>query len=281
VTRAAEPPKGDRVVHQQRAALTLLGGKVYVAYGGLAGDCGNYVGSVLAVPTVGDGPIRSYAVPTPREGGIWTPGGPSVHNGRLLYAVGNGESDSDYDGSDSVLALNPDLTLADRFTPTEWADDNQRDLDLGSMTPVVVNGFVFAQGKRGIGYTLRPDHLGGIGGQVGDAPLCPAYGGPAVDADTVYVPCDSGLRAVRVDRTGQPHQLWQAPVSAQGSPVLGGGAVWLVDWGTGVLYALDPGSGTVRQQISVGAAPHFASPTLARGKAYVGTLRGVVAVAGA
>jgi polyvinyl alcohol dehydrogenase (cytochrome) len=281
VTRAAEAPKGDPVAHQQRAALTLLGGKVYIAYGGLAGDCANYIGSVVAVPTVGDGPVLSYAIPTTREGGIWTPGGPPVHNGRLLYAVGNGESDSGYDGSDSVIALNPDLTLADRFAPREWVDDNRRDLDLGSMTPVVVNGFVFADGKRGIGYTLRPDHLGGIGGQVADAPLCPAYGGPAVVGDVVYVPCDDGLRAVRVDGSGQLYQLWQAPVSAQGSPVVGGGAVWVVDWGSGVLYALDPGQGTVRQKISVGSAPHFASPTLARGKAYVGTLSGVVAVSGA
>jgi outer membrane protein assembly factor BamB len=115
---------------------------------------------------------------------------------------------------------------------------------------------------------------------VDDAPLCPAFGGPAVSGDIAYLPCDNP-RAVRVDSSGQIHQLWQAPVSAQGSPVLGGGAVWVVDWGSGVLYALDPAHGTVRQKISVGGAPHFASPTLARGKAYVGTLSGVVAVAGA
>src|SRR5205823_1583527 len=49
--RAAEPPKGDRIAHQQRAALTLLAGRVYVAYGGLYGDCGTYFGSVVSVPT--------------------------------------------------------------------------------------------------------------------------------------------------------------------------------------------------------------------------------------
>jgi hypothetical protein len=40
------------------------------------------------------------------------------HNGRLLYAVGNGESTGDYDSSDSVLALTPKLTLAGRFQPS-------------------------------------------------------------------------------------------------------------------------------------------------------------------
>ena len=280
VTRVAEAPKGEPVAHQQRAALTLFQNRIYIAYGGLAGDCAKYIGSVIALPTTGSAPALSYAVPTPREGGIWTPAGASVHNGHLLYAVGNGESADAYDGSDSVLALDADLKLADRFSPTEWADDNKRDLDLGSMTPVVVNNFVFADGKRGIGYTLRPDHFGEIGGQVADSPLCAAFGGPAVRDDVVYVACSNGLHAVRIDTAGQMHQLWQGPKAATGSPVLGGGAVWVVDVDGGVLYALDQTSGAIRQKITIGRAPHFASPSLAHGRAYVGTMTGVVAVNG-
>jgi len=98
--RAVEPPRGDRVAHQQRAALMLLDGWVYIAYGGLAGDCAQYVGAVVGAPTTGSAPLRSYAVPTTREGGIWAPGGGVVVGGRLLYAVGNGESTTTYDGSD-------------------------------------------------------------------------------------------------------------------------------------------------------------------------------------
>ncbi len=278
VSRAAEPPKGDPVAHQQRAALNLLDGRVYIAYGGLAGDCGQYIGSVVSVPTTGTGAPVSYAVPTPREGGIWAPGGGAVHNGQLLYAVGNGESSSDYDGSDSVLRLDRDLKLVDRFAPVTWAEDNDADLDLGSLTSVVVNGYVFTAGKRGTGYTLRPNHLGGIGGQVGQGPVCKAYGGPAVDGDTIYVPCRDGVRAVRVAADGQIHVRWQAAVPARGSPVVSGGAVWVVDYDGGVLYALDPATGAVRQQLPIGKAPHFASPTLANGRVYVGTLDGVTAV---
>jgi outer membrane protein assembly factor BamB len=69
-------------------------------------------------------------------------------------------------------------------------------------------------------------------------------------------------------------------VPAAGSPVVGGAAVWTVDYDGGVLYALDPATGAVRQQLAVGEAPHFASPTLAGGRVYVGTLTGVVAVRG-
>jgi outer membrane protein assembly factor BamB len=278
VTRAAEPPEGDPIAHQQRGALTLLAGKVYIPYGGLYGDCGRYIGSVVAIPTVGDAPAVAYAVPTSREGGIWAPGGGVEQGGRLLYAIGNGESTSGWDSSDSVLALTPQLQVADRFAPTTWPDDNAQDLDLGSMSPAVVNGFVFIAGKRGTGYTLRLNQFGGIGGQVAQADICKAFGGSAVNGDVVYVPCADGTRAVQVDSAGQLHGLWHATVAARGSPVLGGGAVWVVDYQAGLLDLLDPGTGAVRQKLSIGPAPHFASPTLAGGQAYVGTMTGVVAV---
>jgi outer membrane protein assembly factor BamB len=279
VTRSAEAPKGQPVAHQQRGALTLYQGRVYIPYGGLWGDCGQYIGSVVSIPTRGDGPATSYAVPTTREAGIWAPAGGTVHNGRLLYAVGNGESTGGkYDGSDSVLALGPDLKLLDSFAPNTWADDNARDLDLGTMSPIVVNGYVLIAGKRGFGYTIKPDHFGGIGGEVTQTKVCSAFGGAAVDGEIAYVPCPDGLRAVHVDAAGKIEVRWHGPTKAAGSPVVGGGAVWVVDYDGGVLYALDPGTGAVRQQIAIGKAPHFASPTLSGGRALVGTLTGVVAV---
>ncbi len=276
--RDAEPPKGARVAHQQRSALTVLGDRVYISYGGLAGDCSQYIGSVVAVPTTGTGQLLSYAVPTTREAGMWTPGGGTVYNGRLYYAVGNGEAvDGAYDGSDSVIALNPDVTLADRFAPAVWAQDNAADLDLGSMTPAVTGSHVFIAGKRGTGYVLDAGHLGGIGGELNKADVCRAFGGAAVDGDVVYVPCPDGTRAVQVDAGGSQHLLWRAATPAAGSPVLGGG-VWVVDYDGGVLYVLDPATGSVRAHLSIGKAPHFASPTLSAGHAYVGTLNGVTAV---
>jgi polyvinyl alcohol dehydrogenase (cytochrome) len=279
--RSAEPPKGDRVAHQQRAALNLLDGRVYIAFGGLAGDCAAYIGSVIALPTTGAAPAISYAIPTTREAGIWAPGGGTLVGGTLMYAVGNGESTSGYDGSDSVIALDRDLKLVDRFSPTTWINDNANDLDLGSMTPAVVGSYVYADGKRGVGYTLKADHLGGIGGQVAQAQVCQAYGGAAVSGDTIYVPCDDGPRAVTIDPAGAIKVGWHSSVRARGSPVVGGGAVWVVDYDAGELYALDPATGAVRQHLTIGVSPHFASPTLASDHAYVGTMTGVVAVAGA
>src|SRR5207249_10547451 len=69
VTRAAEAPKGNPVAHQQRSALTLYNGCVYIPYGGLYGDCGSYLGSVVGIPTTDTGAAISYAIPISREGG--------------------------------------------------------------------------------------------------------------------------------------------------------------------------------------------------------------------
>jgi len=276
--RPAEPPTGDRIAHQQRSALTVLGGRVYVAYGGLFGDCGEYVGSVVSVPTTGDAPLVSYVIPTTREGGIWAPGGGAVAGDRLYYGVGNGESTSGYDGSDSIIVLRPDLTLVDRFAPATWADDNAKDLDLGSMTPAVVGRWVYADGKRGVGYVLDANHLGDIGGEASQAAVCPAFGGAAVSADTIYLPCADGPRAITIDPTGHITLRWQSNIRAKGSPVVGGDQVWVVDYDSGVLYTLDAATGGVRQQVHIGPSPHFASPTLARNHAYVRTLSGVTAI---
>lgn len=278
-TRSAEPAAGSAADAQQRGALTVAFGRVYIPYGGLAGDCGNYVGSVVAIPVSGTGNQLSYGVPTPRNGGIWTPGGLVVRDETLLAAVGNGAETGTYDGSDSVLALTPDLKRAGFFAPAEWAADNASDSDLGSMSPAVVGGYVLMAGKRGTGYVLDPNHLGGVGGQIAQMPLCAAYGAAAVDGTTAYLPCHGGVRAVTVSAKGVSVP-WQAdPQSAGDPPAVGGGAVWSVDDGAGVLYALDQRTGKQIAQVNIGEAPHFASPTLGRDRAYIGTLDGVTAVA--
>jgi len=240
-------------------------------------------GRKVSLTTAGAGKL-SYAVPTTREAGIWGTAGGVVDGDHLLYAVGNGESTTTYDGSDSVLALSADLQRTDFFAPSDWATQNAGDADLGSMSPALVGQYVYADGKAGIGYVLRHDRLGGVGGQVSQlANGCQAFGGSAVSGSTVYLPCTTGPRAVTIAADGTASQLWRAATSvpAAGSPVIGGGAVWVVDYNGGVLYALNPGTGAALAQIRVGQAPNFASPTLSGSRAYVGTRAGVTAVGGA
>lgn len=265
---------------QERGALTVAGGRVWVPFGGLTGDCGGYKGRVVGVRLDGSGDPVSYTVPTAREAGIWAPPGPAVDaDGNLLVAVGNGASGSggSYDHSDSVLKIGTDGTLRDSYSPSNWASDNEGDLDLGSQGPALVGTrWVFAAGKSGFGYVLRQDRLGGIGGEVSKAQVCRSYGGTAVVRDVVFVPCDDGVRAVRIDSAGVMHVLWHA--SVPGSPVVGGGRVWSLDPGAGVLHALDPRTGVPREQVAVGATSRFATPALHGRDVIVPTLAGITVV---
>lgn len=275
-------PGVDPVAMQERGALAIAGGRVWVPFGGRAGDCGDYKGRVVGVPLDGKGAPLAYTVPTPREGGIWAPPGAAVDaGGRLLVAVGNGAHGrgDPYDYSDSVLQLGVDARLIDSFSPTTWGSDNEDDLDLGSQGPALIGTkWVFIAGKSGTGYVLRQGHLGGIGGQVWQGPVCRSFGGAAVDGDVVYVPCDDGIRAVRVDAAGTARVLWRASSSIAGSPVLGGGRVWTLDQDVGVLHALDAATGRSTADVEVGVTSRFATPALSGSHLLVPTLAGLTIV---
>jgi polyvinyl alcohol dehydrogenase (cytochrome) len=285
VRRDLPAPDGHPRYDQQRPALAITAGRVYVAFGGLFGDCGPYIGSVVGVPLSGHGALISYRVPTTREGAIWGTGGPTLGpHGALYVSVGNGAAARGrYDGSDSVLALSSGLRRTGFFAPRSWAADNANDLDLGSMSPAVLaDGSVVADGKRGTAYLLNGAHLGGIGGQRAQAAVCAAFGGPSVRGTVAYIPCAEGGMAAVDTAGGRLRVLWRGPPGAAGSPVLGGGAVWVPGIDSGTLYELDPSTGRVRHQIGLGSAlPHFASPSLSGDLVFTGTLNGITAVRGA
>jgi outer membrane protein assembly factor BamB len=266
----------DPRTHQQRPALAVANGYVYIGFGGLAGDCGQYIGEVVGVPASGSGATISYRVPTSREGAVWATGGPVIDgSGNLYVSVGNGASTSTFDGTDSVLELSPSLQLLSFFAPSTWASDNANDADLGSLSPVLVpGGWVFIAGKSGTGYVLHQGSLGGIGGQANSAHVCTGFGGSAQNGGTVYVPCVGTLREVQVGANGSLTPGWQTS-AAGGPPVIGGGAVWSVNTSSGRLVALDPATGATLGSISVGAVPHFVSPTLWQGRVLVGTNAGI------
>ena len=112
--------------------------------------------------------------------------------------------------------------------------------------------------------------------------MCPAYGGAAVAGSTVYEPCEQGGMAAISTAGNKIRVLWRGPTNAWGSPVVGGGAVWVTDWTSGTLYQLNPATGAIRHSLSLGTSlPHFASMSMVSSHAYLGTMDGVVAVAGA
>ena len=268
----------NRVAEQQRGALAVANGRVYAPFGGLYGDCGDYVGYITATPTSGTGTTTHYAVPTAREGGMWAASGPAVApDGTVYVAVGNGASTGGpYDGSDSVLRLSPDLSSRlDFFAPAAWAEQNATDTDLGSTGPLLVAGGLLVQsGKDGNVYVLDASHLGGIGSAKAHAGGCRGFGGMAADGGAVFVPCTSGVRRFDVTATAIVAG-WR--VSATGPPVVGGGAVWSLDTGNGVLHAYDEATGAGLASARVGAVTRFTAPVLAGTTAIVGARAAVVA----
>jgi len=277
-------PDGQPRYDQQRPGLSIQGGRVYVAFGGLYGDCGPYRGSVVGIPLSGAGPLISYVVPTAREGAIWGTSGPVTGpDGTMYVSVGNGSVTSTrFDGSDAVTALSPDLKRTGVFAPSTWREDNDSDLDLGSTQPALLpDGMLLADGKSGTAYLVSAAHLGGVGGQVTQAQVCPAFGAAAVQGSIVYEPCEQGGLAA-IDTTGnQIHVRWRGPAGAWGSPVVGGGAVWVTDWNAGTLYELDQTTGAARGSLSLGTAlPHFSSMSMTGSHAFLGTMEGMIAVGG-
>src|SRR5207237_5690062 len=152
------------------------------------------------------------------------------------------------------------------------------DVDLGSIAPTVLaKGLVFQAGKEGVGYLLRQDHLGGIGGAVFEKSVCgSAWGGTAYFNGRVYVPCADGLTAVRIKPGPSFGISWHASGFFSGPPIVAGGAVWCVGIDSGKLYAFNPATGHRLEARTIPAVEHFTTPAAANGRLYVGATRRVV-----
>lgn len=270
-----DPPGDDPAALLQRTGLNLDGTALVFGLGGNFGDCGAYHGWVVSVPVRG-GPARRFEIdpaPGERQGAVWMGGAaPEVSRGDIWFAAGNGSvtTPHPYDGSDSVNELDHALGVRQRFAPAHWYQDNARDLDLGSTAPALVGRFVVQVGKSGVAYLLRRRSLGGVGGRSATATaVCTggvADGGNAVSGAVVYLPCQSGLEAVRAGGAGL-QVLWHAATRPSGPPIVAGGLVWSI--GGTTLYGIDPATGATRDRLSIGNnANHFPTPSAAGGRLF-------------
>jgi outer membrane protein assembly factor BamB len=165
----------------QRSALSLVGGKVYVAYGGHVGDCGNYHGWVVAIDA--KDPTKTAAWATLGKGeAIWAAGG-MASDGTNIYAVtGNstsGASSRTNSDSEAVVRIH-DMAALDRsdkniYFPASWQTMDGQDADFGASSPLYLSlpgstpeNYVLAIAKDGHMYVLDSTNLGGMGGHVVD-----------------------------------------------------------------------------------------------------------------
>lgn len=268
--RAIDPPGLQPAPEQQRGALALSNGRVYIPFGGLYGDCGPYKGAVVSVAADGSGDITAYVVPTRRMAGIWNPAGSAIDaSGDLWVTTGNSASQSNFDFGNAVIRLDPQLNLADYFAPSNWARLNAGDTDLGSLGPVLLpNGRVLAMGKEGIAYLADAGNLGHVGNplaslQVGGG----AFGAAATSGTTVFVPTTRALVAISA-KGDQLAVTWRAS-GGSGPPIIAGSAVWALGY-DGKLRAMDPASGSVVFSAQLGnPVSRFVSPAAAGGRVFV------------
>jgi polyvinyl alcohol dehydrogenase (cytochrome) len=287
MTRDVDPAGANTAALLQRTGLTLDDGRVVFGMGGNFGDCASYQGRVIAAPETGGHP-RTFTVDAAAgesQGAVWMGGAAPVvgSRGHVWVATGNGSvysSSHAYDDSDSVLELSPTMRLLQYFAPTSWATNNSQDLDMSTAPALLPDGQVILAGKSRIVYLLDGGRLGGIGHQ--QASLASACsqdidGGIALAGMTVYLPCEAGIIAVRAAQSPPAlHLLWSSGTGG-GPPIVAAGLVWTIGQ-NGVLSGLDPATGKIRQQASIGAvANHFATPSVADGLMLAPAARDVVA----
>jgi len=268
--RAIDPQGLDPVVEQQRGALALSAGRVYVPFGGLYGDCGQYRGAVVSVAADGSGDLAAYIVPTSRMAGIWNPEGPAVDShGDLWVTTGNSAGQSTFDYGNALIRLSPELKVLDYFAPADWARLNAGDIDLGSLGPVLLgDGRALAVGKDGIAYLADAGNLGHVGKPLASLDIgSSAFGAAATAGSTAFIPCTRAL--VALSAKGDKLTVAWSLDGGSGPPIVAAGVVWALGY-DGKLRAVDPATGTVRFSAQLSdPVSRFISPAAAAGRVFV------------
>jgi hypothetical protein len=185
-------------------------------------------------------------------------------------ATGNAAFDGSRSWGDSVLGLTRDGQLRKSFTPTNQAELNAGDVDLGSAAPALLPGGLMLQGgKEGKLVLLSRRAPNGrtragpaTGGQLQTLPTPGGdamFTASAVAGRRVFVTTGAGTAAY-VLRGRRLHALWSDD-HAGTSPVLAGGLLWIYD-PAGRLRVLRPGSGDTVADLPAGAG-HWNSPIVA------------------
>jgi outer membrane protein assembly factor BamB len=298
MSQGVDPPRADPAALLQRTGLTLDADQVVFGFGGNYGDCSSYRGRVVAVPEAGGTPryFTVDAAPGESQGAVWMGGAAPVvdSGGHIWVSTGNGSVTSAkraFDDGDAVLELSSSLRRLQYFAPSTWRANNANDLDMSIAPALLSNGQVILAGKSRIVYLLNGSHLGGIGGQqatlagelhglTGSVCGDDIDGGVAVVGTTVYLPCTSGIIAVRASRSPPALKLlWSSGIGG-GPPIVAAGLVWTIGQDNGMLYGLDPATGRVRQQVAMGRpANHFPTPSVGDGLLLAACAQNVVAFA--
>jgi hypothetical protein len=301
----------DSLKSCQRPGLLLEDGIVYIAYGSNGCDTTHgwvfaYNATTLAQLGVFNTSPNQIKGATVWQGGA---GLAADNSGNVYFITANGTFDANTGGSDfgdSFMKLSlgsGGLTWSDYFTPYDQANMGTNDLDLGSGgvlllpdQPTSPPHLAIGAGKTGTIYLINRDNLGHfqpnnnnqivqwLQNVLGEVEGTPAYWNGTV----YFAPVHSSVVAYSLTNgflSTQPiaQSLAITPIGAPAISANGGsnGIVWLIrqsGTSSAMLSAFDAVKLTelyntvqVSGRDSLGATAHFATPTIANGKAYVGT----------
>ena len=268
------------------SSLNVSRGLVLATTGGYIGDAPPYQGHVVTL-FEGNGKIahvwnslcsNRHAVILPStcstsDSAIWSRNGAAVDpaNGTLVVATGNAPWNGRTDWGDSTIVLSPDASrMLRHWTPTNQAELNTADLDLGSTSPgFLAGGYAVQGGKDGKLRLLQLHRLPGVNARTGgELQTVRTPGGaalfsvPAIWKGTWVFVSSSGGTAAWLLRGGRLHAAW-AKANAGTSPVIAGNLLYVA--GSGSVHVYLPTSGKEVATLETGPV-HWQSPIVVGGR---------------
>ncbi len=155
------------LTQNQRAGLALANGNLLIPFSSHC-DMGNYHGFLFSYDPSTLAKVAVFnASPTGNGNSLWMSGqGPAVDSsGNMYFGTSNGTWDGVSNFSESFIKLNPNLTLADWFTPANHANLDGGDADLDTSGPLLIppGNRLIMVGKTATGYVVNSANLGHLG----------------------------------------------------------------------------------------------------------------------
>ncbi|HWX19676.1 MAG TPA: hypothetical protein VN578_07195 [Candidatus Binatia bacterium] len=273
----------DPLRQNQRSALTLVNGTVYVSYSSHC-DWNPYHGWLLGFDATSLQPTVVYnTTPNGAAAAIWmSGGGPAADtNGNLYLVTGNGTVGTNGNPRDTtnrgesflkLVRSGTNLTVASWFTPYNYPALETGDLDLGSASLLLIPGtsLAFSGGKQGVAYLVNRDNMGGLSQANADTNVVQSFspgtdtiqGGPVwwdgPDGSYVYLwQSSTYLQQYKFDFTNGVFLMpkyAQSPTPAPAGHPAGFLAVSAngTNGGTGILWASHQFSGNAQGAIQPG-----------------------------
>ena len=235
---SATVPQFESRVHEDRGALAVVNGIVYVPYSGYFGDCGNYHGTVVGVHI--DDPSMVAAWRTVAEGGgIWGHSGVASDGTNMFVVTGNTftSAGDPWSGGEAIVRLQAGPVFTgnptDFWAPANWQSLDQSDTDLGGCSAILIDvpganpsQLVLALGKDGNAYLVNRNNLGGVAGPVTslgvDGTLRGQSSATYTTGQGTYFVFRAGgqIKAYKITAANPPAivSAWNVSQSGQGSP---------------------------------------------------------------